>query len=54
MGTAVTAGVAAAGVGAVVTFALLWAPLSPVLQVAWILLLGAAVGWGSWLSDKMR
>lgn len=54
IGTAATAGVTALGVGALVTFGLLWSPLNPVLQVAWILLLGVAVAWGSWLTDRMR
>ncbi|GAB3191380.1 hypothetical protein [Nesterenkonia suensis] len=54
VGTAVTAGATAVGVGALVTFGLLWAPLDPVLQVLWILLLGAGVAWGSWLADRMR
>lgn len=54
LGTAVTAGVTGAGVGALVTFGLLWAPLSAVLQVVWIVLLGLGVGWGSWLTDRLR
>lgn len=54
LGTAATAGVTAAGVGALATFGLLWAPLSPVLQVVWILLLGLGAGWGSWLTDRLR
>ncbi|GAA1140464.1 hypothetical protein [Nesterenkonia lutea] len=40
VGTSILAGVTAAGVGAVCTFGLLWAPLAAWAQVSWIILIG--------------
>ncbi|WP_120004532.1 hypothetical protein [Nesterenkonia muleiensis] len=51
-GTAVTAGVGACGIGAIITFGLLAATLTPVAQVLWILLLGPVIGAASMGADR--
>lgn len=51
-GTAITAGVGACGIGAIITFGLLAATLTPVAQVLWILLLGPAIGAASIRADR--
>lgn len=51
-GTAVIAGIGAAGTGALITFGLLASTLVPVAQVAWILLLGGAAAWASLRTDR--
>lgn len=52
VGAAVTSGVGAAGVAAMITFGLLAATLVPGAQIAWIVLLGGVVGWSSLLTDR--
>lgn len=50
-GTAAQSAGAAAALGLMVTFGMLWAPLAMVLQLLWIAGLAAACGWVSWRLD---
>lgn len=52
VGTSVLAGVTAAGVGAVCTFGLLWAPLAAWAQISWIILIGAGAALAGRRVDK--